>query len=232
MYRIGIVQRKSQANVSVILHIPDNPVTSMAALHTIAKQQDQTLLLLPSARWLRGLPLSDSVQVRTIYEFLSENEEDHLTTVIARSGQRSPRQKALPAIEVRPEDRWEDVKMFFDPSAGRLRVLIGQRRLSVVVWNTAKRSRRESGAPRFAFILAKLAVANPQIWSNASITPSEVETMRKGFQLLKKCLAQWVPIADGEPFVYDRETRSHRPRFSLEMKQHASSHVSHAAKNR
>lgn len=41
--------------------------------------------------------------------------------------------------------------------------------------------------------------------------------MRKGFQLLKKSLADWVPIFDGDPFENDRKTHTHRPRFKLEM---------------
>lgn len=218
MYRIGIVQRKSQANVSVILHIPDNPVTSMAALHTIAKQQDQTLLLLPSARWLRGLPLRDSVQVRTIYEFLSENEEDHLTTVIARAGRPPQKRKTHRVIEVRPGDHWEDVKITFNPSTGGLHISIGQRHLDVPIWNPKKQTSRKSGATRAAEILVKIAVASPQEWKNPSAVTSEHATIRKGFQLLKIRLADLVPIADGDSFEYDRTTHIHRPRFKLEMK--------------
>lgn len=218
VYRIGIVQRKGQANVSVMMHIPHNPVTSIVEIHKVMERLDQTLLLLPSARWLRGLPLRDTVQVRTVFEFLNENEEEHLTTVIARAGRQPPRRKTLPAIEVRPEDSWKEVKIILNPSTGRLHISIGQRRLDVVIWNPKKRTSRKSGATRAAEILGKIAVASPQEWRNPSAATSEHATIRKGFQLLKKSLADWVPIADGDPFEYDRTTHVHHPRFKLEMK--------------
>lgn len=218
VYRIGLVQRKGHPNASVVLLIPDNPVTSIAALHTIAKQQDQTLLLLPSARWLRGLPLSDSVQVRTIHEFLSGNEEEHLTTVIARAGRAPQKRKTQPVIEVRTGDQWKDVKITFNPSTGRLHISIGQRHLDVAIWNPKRQTGRKSGATRAAEILGKIAVASPQEWRNPSASSSEHATLRKGFQLLKNRLVGWVPIADGDPFEYDRTTHTHRPRFMLEMK--------------
>ena len=217
VYRIGIVQRKGHANVSVMLHIPDTPVTSIVEIHKVMERLDQTLLLLPSARWLRGIPLRDTVQVRTVFEFLNENEEEHLTTVIARAGRQPPRRKTPPAIEVRPEDSWEDVKIVFNPSTGRLQISIGQRRLDVVIWNPKKQTIRKSGATRAAEILGKIAVGTPQVWKNPSASTAEHETMRKGFQLLKKSLAAWVPISDGEPFENDRKTQTHRPRFKLEM---------------
>lgn len=218
VYRIGIVQRKGQANVSVMLHIPDNPVTSIVEIHKVMERLDQTLLLLPSARWLRGLPLRDTVQVKTVFEFLNENEEEHLTTVVARAGRQPSRRKTLFAIEVRPEDSWKDVKIIFNPSTGRLQISISQRRLDVVIWNPKKQTIRRSGATRAAEILGKIAVASPQVWKNPSTETGEHATMRKGFQLLKKSLAGWVPIADGDPFEYDHTTHTHRPRFNLEMK--------------
>jgi hypothetical protein len=217
MYRIGLVQRKGHANVSVMLLIPDAPVTSIVEIHKVMERLDQTLLLLPSARWLRGIPLRDTVQVRTVFEFLNENEEEHLTTVIARAGRQPPRRKTPPVIEVRPEDSWEDVKIVFNPSTGRLQISIGQRRLDVVIWNPKKQTIRKSGATRAAEILGKIAVATPQVWKNPSASTAEHATMRKGFQLLKKSLANWVPISDGDPFENDRKTQTHRPRFKLEM---------------
>jgi hypothetical protein len=218
VYRIGLVQRKGHPNASVMLLIPNNPVTSIAALRTIAERQDQTLLLLPSARWLRGLPLSDSVQVRTIYEFLCGNEEEHLTTVIARAGRAPRKSKTHPVIDIRTGDRWEDVKITFNPSNGRLQISIGQRHLDVPIWNTKKRTGEESGVTRAAKILGSIALAIPQGWKNPSTSSSKHATTRKGFQLLKNRLNECVPIADGDPFAYDRTTHIHRPRFKLEMK--------------
>lgn len=64
---------KGHANVSVMLHIPDNPINSIVEIHKVMERLDQTLLLLPSSRWLRGLSLRDTVQVRMVLEFLNEN---------------------------------------------------------------------------------------------------------------------------------------------------------------
>lgn len=124
---------KGHANVSVMLHIPDNPINSIVEIHKVMERLDQTLLLLPSSRWLRGLSLRDTGQVRMVFEFLNENEEEHLTTVIARAGRQPPGRRTPPAIEVRPEDSWEDVKIIFNPSTGSQQISIGQRRLDVVI---------------------------------------------------------------------------------------------------
>lgn len=221
LFQIGIVQVKSHPNVAVFLFLPDsNPFGGAAALRSVAGRLDKTLLLLPSARWLRSLPsLTDSVQVKTIFEFLSNNEEDHLATVIARSTSRRAKPKSAKVMQVRSGDRWEDVKMTLDASSGHLRISIDHRHLDVVVWNPRRRSQRKSVATRFAVILGRIAVASPQVWMNSIVPPAEQETMRKAFQLLKNRLADWVPIADGDPFEYNRKTRTHRPRFTLEMKQ-------------
>lgn len=220
LFRIGIVQTKAQPQVAVFLFVPGiNPFGSAAALHSIAGQREKTLLLLPSARWLRALPsLTDSVQVRTVLEFLSGNEEDHLTTVVARISTTRTKPMTSDVLQVRQGDRWEDVKMILNPSTGRVRISIGNRHIDITVWNPSQRSQgRKTGTTRFAVILGRIAVASPKLWRNSDLPPSEQGTMRKAFQMLKNRLADWVPIADGEPFEYDRKTQTHRPRFQIDL---------------
>lgn len=216
--RIGMVQVPNRATVDVFLLLPQTPGSAKLAAQRLAAERDgkETMVLLPSARWMEILPtFPPSFEVRVLAEFLQTGESDSLLAVAAdATPKRKPeQQRPAKSLPVRHDDKWSDLTATFDIGTGMLELKIEGRRFSVRVWDT-----RRQDPSKAAYILGKMLQKKPPSWTVTEFPERQHGAMRQAFLRFQKQLHKWAPIPDGTPFRFDPATNVHYPQFCLKTR--------------
>lgn len=152
-------------------------------------------------------------EIRVFESFFASHDEDHLVNVAISaktSSASGPFRQAL--IQIRQEDRWEDVRLVFNPANGFVRIQVGKRKGEIRVWDPSSKPSND------AIVLELLTTADPPAWSVAQFSGKKKRNMQRAFQRFTERPNDWVPIVDGEPFCFDPGPGRHTPHFQLARK--------------
>ena len=211
LFTVGFVQEPGAKRTGVALFVPaSDPLANAEAL--AASDSRNHIMLIPTSRWARKIP--ERAEARVLEQLFASRREDHLVNVAisAKAKLSSRRLASQPLVQVRQEDRWENVCLSFNPSNGFLRIRVGKRRGEIRVWDPS------SDPSNDALILEVLTTSDPPAWSVAVFTGKKKRSMQRGFQRFTERLKEWVPIVDGEPFAFDPSSGLHTPRFKVARK--------------
>lgn len=205
LFDLGFVQKPGAIVTPVFLFVPSiDPRQDMGVLAHV--KSENLILLVPATRWTGLLPLGVNYR-----DLASQSGHDHLINVALSDKKRKAKMVAgrLPIINVRNEDRWENVKIAFDMDSNRMVVTIGKRHGDIQLVGGGARYGKS------AEILMRILSAAPPVWNNAVFPEKARGAYRKAFQRFVDQLKDWIPVNDGLPFEENTEEHTHVPRFKF-----------------